>query len=286
MQEITVWGASSGLASFGFSQEDADLYMDVGLNGLCVPYTLQKAVPLVLPVAKSASWEQGDPDETFYQAWLADPALHLPLGYWKANVDVEFVGSPGGYCRWESGYIPSEKEPVHLSDERAIRMTPLVPLPMPPEGCIDDFAQPYAQPPESLLVGGDTNLRLTMFSGWGWRDSAGGGDADYGVYEVDLPPKPIERAPGGSIGITIGPGFQLIDATAALYAADHYITDRHGVVSTGEALDQPVVAFGDDGTLEVVVPDRVGSWVISVRVNWLTPCLIGDGEVNFGVETR
>jgi hypothetical protein len=260
--------------------------MDAGLTGLCVPYTLRRAVPLVLPLVKSAAWEQGDPNEPFYSAWLADPELHLPVGYWQASVQVEFVGSPGGYCLWQSGNIPAEKEPLQLSAEATVRVTPFEPLPEPPEGCGDDFAQPSGQPPDSVTVGGDTDLQLTMFSGWTWRNGNGGGDVDYGAYEVDLPAQPFERARGDTIDIVIGPGFQLIDGTATLYAADHYITDQHGVVSTGEALDHPELRFREDGAVEVVMPDGSGNWVISVRVEWLTPCLIGSSEVNFGVNTR
>jgi hypothetical protein len=284
-EEITVWGPSSGLASYEFQQNGSDLYMAAFLGGSCVPYALRRNVALPLPLIKSSGWEVGDSSDPFYQSWLADPEVHLPLGSWRLNVQVEFVDSPDRPCGWQSGQISDEKQLVRLIALKTIYVVPHEPLAEPAEGCVNDFRSPYAQIPDSVTVGGETQLRVTNFDGWLWR-TGGGGRIEID-YEVDLPPKPLVPRRGTSIGIVVGAGYQLINGSATVYDADLYLTDEHGsVVSTGDPIGSADVSFRNSRRLDVGVPRRAGSWVISVRVTWLTPCLIGNGEVTFSVTTR
>jgi hypothetical protein len=274
LPEITVWSSATSLAQIAFEQTSGDLAMGGIGDNTCHLYTLVSNEPVPVPLVKQATWKAGDRNAAFYAEWLADPELHLPVGAW----DV-----------WASAFLLSDftcstssRQPVHVFGERILRVVPSTPLAMPAEGCSDDFNGPYGQAPAKLTVG-DTRLRLTMMFGWSWRDGSGSGDVDYGAYDVDLPSSPFRLKAGGTVSISVGNGFQLIDARATRYAAADYVIGKLGVEDTGPALGHPATAFLPDGTLEVTMPRTAGSWVIQVRVEWLTPCLIGNGEVNFGV---
>jgi hypothetical protein len=276
--QITLWSNSDDLVQVSFGMTNGALSMGGLLDSGCNKFTLVRDEPVAIPIVKWGDWEADDPNADFYATWLADPELHLPVGAWEIEANAFLLADR--VCS------TSTVGPVHVNGSTFVRVTPIVPLAMPDSGCTDELNEEYGLAPETLLVNGDTPLRLTMFSGWAWRDGGGGGDADYGYHDVDLPDQPFVIQRGDTVAVQVGQGFQLIDASATRYAAQTYIVDRHGLVDPGKALAKPAIAYTRDGGLSVATPEKPGQWVIQVRVNWLTPCLIGDGEVNFGVETH
>lgn len=284
--EVTVWGPASGLASVGFENRSEGLQMWSQPEGLCTPYVLKADQPLSIPIDKSATWQLADGNRGFYNNWLADPELHFPTGPWHVDAAAQFFAKTGwDRCAWDQTGPRGELIQMFQSDWFAV--TPQPPIPMPAEGCHGAPLSEDVPTPSSLIVDGDVELDLTMIGGVSRRDGSGASDIDYGAWQVDLPRQPFRVAAGAAISVAGAPGVQLIDADTYRYAAEKFVVNEWGErLATGKLLGNPRVLFPDDGTLRVVTPNLDGDWVIRVHVAWLTPCLSGDGEVNFGVETR
>jgi len=93
--KTTVWGSGSGLVTFLYGElGGAGRSMGGVMTADCHAYDLQRNVPLVVPPGKGWSTVGEDPNLAFYQAWAADPVLHLPSGTWRIVVASDGLLAP------------------------------------------------------------------------------------------------------------------------------------------------------------------------------------------------
>lgn len=286
-REVTVWGPEGGLAALSLERTTDEFHVGGRASEQCAPYTFSRNEPQEIGLVKSAVWEAGDQNAAFYEAYLADPELHLPAGSWRITADAIFLPERSYACGWSAWleHLYPERA-VHVQSSALTRMTPVQPIATPAQGCSGDFTQPDGKRLETVVLDNSMSLRVTMVTGWWWRNRTGSGDVDYGVYEIDLPDRPLDGPRGGTVEVVAESGYQIVDATATLFGARRFVTDRHGLVDEGPVLEHPATRFNEDGNPEVTLPNAPGSWVIRLDVVWMSPCLGGNGEVHFRVETR
>ena len=87
--DITVFGAT-GLVGFGVRQTDGHLRMEPAGDLVCAEQKVGRLTPLHVRFAKSGGFSGEDPDAAFWQAYFADPVLHLPAGTWQLSAVADF----------------------------------------------------------------------------------------------------------------------------------------------------------------------------------------------------
>ena len=97
--EVTVHGSGSGLVLPSLRQLDGRLNMGASGQADCVPYTLQRGQNEIA-FAHSIVYPGDDPDAAIYQAYAADPLLHLPAGTWRITASSGFNEGPGCGGTW------------------------------------------------------------------------------------------------------------------------------------------------------------------------------------------
>ncbi len=92
--EVTVHGSGSGLVLPSLRQLDGRLNMGAVGQADCVPYTLQRGQNEI-DFAHSIAFPGDDPDAAIYEAYSADPLLHLPAGTWRITAMAGFNEEQG-----------------------------------------------------------------------------------------------------------------------------------------------------------------------------------------------
>jgi len=92
--EVTVHGSGSGLVLPSLRQLDGRLNMGAVGQADCVPYTLQRGENEIA-FAHSIAFPGADPDAAIYEAYSADPLLHLPAGTWRITAGAGFNEEQG-----------------------------------------------------------------------------------------------------------------------------------------------------------------------------------------------
>jgi hypothetical protein len=93
---IEVSGSGSGLVLFGLEQVEGPVRFLGAATADCVPRTLDRGVPVVVPYRKSGGFSDDDPNAAWYRAFFADPLLRLPPGSWRLSATAD--GYLGNGC--------------------------------------------------------------------------------------------------------------------------------------------------------------------------------------------
>jgi len=90
-------GSGSGLVLFSWEQLDGRLRQEAVATADCVPYSIKRVEPLVVPFAKAGAYQGDDPDVGFWQQYFADPVLRLPAGRYRIQALPRLtIGECGG----------------------------------------------------------------------------------------------------------------------------------------------------------------------------------------------
>jgi len=94
---VDALGSGNGLVGFGLRQLDGHLRMDPLWEQSCRTYPMKRDAVVAVPFAKSGGFIPTDPDGPFWQAFFADPVLHLPAGTWQIDAILDaYLGACGG----------------------------------------------------------------------------------------------------------------------------------------------------------------------------------------------
>lgn len=85
--EVTVFG-DQGLVGFGVKQLDGHLEMGPASRLMCAQQKIGRLTPAHVPFQKSGGFSVDEPDGPFWQAYFADPLLHLPAGTWRISAST------------------------------------------------------------------------------------------------------------------------------------------------------------------------------------------------------
>ncbi|HWP62851.1 MAG TPA: hypothetical protein VNO86_05220 [Candidatus Binatia bacterium] len=91
---VVVSGSGSGLVLFGLEQVGGPIRIGGAATSDCVPRTLERGIPLVVPYQKSGAFSNDDPKAAWYRAFFADPLLRLPAGRWRLTASADFFTGP------------------------------------------------------------------------------------------------------------------------------------------------------------------------------------------------
>jgi hypothetical protein len=92
----TVIGASgAGPIAFSIVEVGGTRTMDAASTADCATHVLSAAEPITSRITKSGGWSQDDPNAAFYEAFFADPTLHLPPGTWDITALATFIEGRG-----------------------------------------------------------------------------------------------------------------------------------------------------------------------------------------------
>ena len=80
--DVKVYG-DTGLVGFGVKQLDGHLEMGPASDLVCAEKDIGRLTPVHVPFQKSGGFSADQPDGPFWQAYFADPVLHLPAGTWR-----------------------------------------------------------------------------------------------------------------------------------------------------------------------------------------------------------
>lgn len=95
--DASLSGSGDGLLGFSFVEVGGTRRMDAGWHDDCRRYTIEAGSPMTSAITKSGGWGGEDPDAAFYQAFIADPQVHLPPGTWDISAVASFAeGDCGG----------------------------------------------------------------------------------------------------------------------------------------------------------------------------------------------
>ena len=86
----TVTGSST-LVIFGVKQINGTIDMGGGSDAMCARHELTARQPVNVPFVKSGGYGSDDPQAAFWQAYFADPELHLPAGIWRVTASLEAI---------------------------------------------------------------------------------------------------------------------------------------------------------------------------------------------------
>lgn len=88
-------GSGGGVIHFGFREVGGVRQIGPAMTSDCAAHRLEPAMPIDVPIVKSGGWTAEDPDAAFYQAFFADPLVHLPPGDWEITAIASFIDGPG-----------------------------------------------------------------------------------------------------------------------------------------------------------------------------------------------
>jgi hypothetical protein len=89
-------GASgAGPIAFSIVEVGGSRAMGAASTADCATHLLSATEPITTPLTKSGGWSQDDPNAAFYEAFFADPALHLPPGTWDITAVATFNDARG-----------------------------------------------------------------------------------------------------------------------------------------------------------------------------------------------
>lgn len=91
---VVVSGSGSGLVLFGLEQVGGPIRIGGAATMDCLPRTLERGVPLVVPYQKSGAFSNDDPKAAWYRAFFADPLLRPPAGRWRLTASADFFTGP------------------------------------------------------------------------------------------------------------------------------------------------------------------------------------------------
>jgi hypothetical protein len=94
---ITTYGSSSlGPVAFEIRQLDGPVVIgNIGTTDCNRQTTLQPDQTQTFPFRKTAPASGADSGTAFWQTWLADPVLRLPVGRWEITASTDFSLAPG-----------------------------------------------------------------------------------------------------------------------------------------------------------------------------------------------
>lgn len=88
---VTIRGSGGGLLGFGFAEVGGRRQMGPAMTADCAIHRIAGNEPIVSPITKSGGFSTDGPDAAFYQAFFADPLVHLPAGEWDITAIAEFT---------------------------------------------------------------------------------------------------------------------------------------------------------------------------------------------------
>ena len=89
-------GASgAGPIAFSIIEVGGARAMGAASTADCATHVLSATEPITSRITKSGGWSEDDPNAAFYEAFFADPALHLPPGTWDITAVATFIEGRG-----------------------------------------------------------------------------------------------------------------------------------------------------------------------------------------------
>jgi hypothetical protein len=86
---IEISGSGSGLVLFGLESVEGPVRLLGAATADCVPRTIERNVPVVVPYRKSGGFSDDDPNAAWYRAFFADPLLRLSAGSWRLSATAD-----------------------------------------------------------------------------------------------------------------------------------------------------------------------------------------------------
>ena len=91
-------GSGGGILQFEFDEVNGSRHVLPVSTSDCAPYRIERGTPMTSSLAtshKSGGFTADDPNAAFYRAFLADPAVHLPVGDWRITAIAMFIEGRG-----------------------------------------------------------------------------------------------------------------------------------------------------------------------------------------------
>lgn len=88
--EVTLRGSGSGLIGFSLEELTGDLILGAASTADCATHTIGPSEPITTAFIKSGGYSPEDADAAFWEAFFADPDLHLPAGEWEVIAAATF----------------------------------------------------------------------------------------------------------------------------------------------------------------------------------------------------
>jgi hypothetical protein len=136
--EETLRGSGSGLIGFGLEELTGDLTMGAAFTTDCAQHPISAEAPIVAPFQKSGGYSADDPDAAFWEAFFADPELHLGAGEWQISAGATF--DDGDDCT---------ADPIHLDVAIVLTVEPGTGEPGEPSAQPTEPAEPSVAPSPS-----------------------------------------------------------------------------------------------------------------------------------------
>jgi len=89
-QDASISASGDGPLGFSFVEVGGTRRMDAAWHDDCRHFTLEAKSPMSSAIKKSGGWSGEDPNAAFYQAFIADPEVHLPPGTWDISAVASF----------------------------------------------------------------------------------------------------------------------------------------------------------------------------------------------------
>lgn len=88
---VELGGSGGGLVAFEFTQLGTTRRVEPVWTADCVSRQLRSGEPIVSAIHKSGGFSPEQEDAGFYEAFFADPLVHLPAGQWEVTAIASFV---------------------------------------------------------------------------------------------------------------------------------------------------------------------------------------------------
>ena len=93
-RETTLRGSGSGPVVFSLVELTGERRMGAAYTSDCATHVIGVDDPIVTPYQKSGGYSADEPDAAFWEAFFADPELHLPPGQWRVTAEALFDDGP------------------------------------------------------------------------------------------------------------------------------------------------------------------------------------------------
>jgi hypothetical protein len=113
-ESVELWGSGGGLIGFGLDEVAGNYDMSPAFNADCAMHTISASEPITSPFVKSGGYSPDDPGAAYWEAFFADPELHLSQGEWVVSASASF--DAGETCTANPTYMAVE---INLTVEGA-----------------------------------------------------------------------------------------------------------------------------------------------------------------------
>jgi WD40-like Beta Propeller Repeat len=245
-QSVTLYHGNP-MITFDLVELSGQRVMMGTVDAVCRQTVATRGQPISIPFVKGASWTADDPNAAFYQDWIADPVLQLPVGSWNVLAEGQFSLDGCG-------------NPINIGQKLTVTVTPppgVTPTPTP-----SPTSTPSQPELRGTLISSAHDMRIDGWSPDGRWLAAHAGSGTYPGGEVR-----IFDASGAEVGSLAGD--QASWVSADVLAVLQYPADQLGMgtvilhhVSTG--VDETVpgsytfVAGSGTGRLALSIADPAG----------------------------